>query len=172
MTCWRSTSSFSWSGQRRVSFFWSLLSVTHRHGCLGKRSEGGGRVVCTGTGLVPSVLRGFGCGVLLTDTHIPSPILLWLWSRHCGWPKSPCWAPALLLVPCPAPLGPVRPAAAVPELHLVPAAAADRGRRCPGIPRGNSSGQGCRLRGALLQVGGKENSGRLPSAILSFSLGC
>lgn len=84
-------------------------------------------MVCTGAGFVPSALRGFGCGVLLTDTLSPAPRV----SCSSGADRA-----VLGAAPCPPcserPSGRSGPSA-VPELHLVPAAA---GRGIPRIPRG------------------------------------
>lgn len=117
-------------------------------------------VVCAGTEFVVSVLRGFGWGVLLTP---PPPALLSGCPVLCSRPPVPRACPA----PCP---GPSPGGSAVAELHLVPAAAEERGRPCPRIPGESSWGQRCRPPGPLLQLQGKENNwGRF--AILSYSLG-
>lgn len=125
-----------------------------------------GGVVCAGARFVPSVPRGFWLrSPFARHPHPYSAGLVCLRSRHRGCAEC-------------------QPRSLAPPAPLLVALGAVPSRRGGGAPpsagcgggtasRGDSSsGHGCRLRPALWQADGKENSGGFPSAVLSFGLSC
>lgn len=143
------------SGQKRVSCLFGPCCLWHRDMVVCENALGGGGA----ERFVPVLGLSHRCyEVLATDTLTPSPNLRVSCSSgpDTAAGPSPCAEPAALPVPARRPWRCPAARRAVPELPLVPAAAAARGRVCSASRGERSSARRCRLPARSCKPRGKK----------------